>query len=243
MMVDPIKIATLFIFRVVVRSLCKRQEGAHMPGTSTPRRGATSVSSRPAAAHTASVICGGAGLVVGLGWLIASLVGATAPSVVSRPLYTLAAVRRHLHAGPAGWIGRSVEVRAVATLCATWLSGEGSPCLDQQPRLTDPSDQGSTLSLSVADASAAPLLSALRRLPLVGPLAPSPQPPLLRWVSPGSIRSASSARPVPAMPLRRATRRSCSTPSPRHRTKRTRSCVRPAACRRRRSRAPQAPTA
>ncbi len=55
MMVDPIKIATLFIFRVVVRSLCKRQEGAHMPGTSTPRRGATSVSSRHAVAHTCLV--------------------------------------------------------------------------------------------------------------------------------------------------------------------------------------------
>ena len=181
MMVDLIKIAMLFIFPVVVRSLCKRQEGAHMSGTSTPRRGATSVSSHHAVAHTASVICGGAGLVVGLGWLIASLVGTTAPSEASRPLYTLAAVRRHLHAGPTGWIGRSVEVRAVATLCATWLSGEGSPCLDQQPRLIDPGGDGSTLSLSVADAPAAPLLSALRRLPLVGPLAPSPQPPLLRW--------------------------------------------------------------
>jgi len=153
-----------------------------MPGTSTPWRGATSVSSRPAAARTASVVCGGAGLAVGLGWLIASLVSTTAPPAASRPLYTLAAVRRHLHAGPTNWIGRSVEVRAVATLfCATWLSGEGSPCLDQQPRLTDPSDQGSTLSLSVADVPASPLLSILRRLPLVGPLVPSLQPPLLRW--------------------------------------------------------------
>jgi len=154
---------------------------AHVPGKSTPWRGATSVSSRHAAARTASVVCGGAGLAIGLCWLIASLVSTTAPPAASRPLYTLATVRRHLHAGPAGWIGRSVEVRAVATLCATWLSGEGSPCLDQQPRLIDPSDQGSALSLSVADASAAPLLSALRRLPLVGPLMPSPQPPLLRW--------------------------------------------------------------
>jgi hypothetical protein len=179
---DPL----LHVRSAAIRADCRRAapalmpSSAHVSGNSTPQRSAPSVSSRRAAARTAAVVCGGADL-VGLVWLIASLVITASPPAASRPLYTIAAVRRHLHDGPTGWIGRTIEVRAVATLCATWLSGAGSPCLDQQPRLDDLGGHGSIISVPLADASASPLLAALRRLPLLGPLAPSPQPLLLHW--------------------------------------------------------------
>jgi hypothetical protein len=114
-------------------------------------------------------------LLLALGVLaIAQVAGRTA----SGPVYTVAALRAQLAHDPDAWVGRTLQVRALASVCTAWLwAPHASPCLNWAPALTDPADGAEALPLVIG--AAPPLLAFLRRLPLIGPGAPAPQEP--RW--------------------------------------------------------------
>jgi hypothetical protein len=101
------------------------------------------------------------------------------------PLYTVAALRAHLAHDPAAWLDRPLRVQAVASVCTTWdEAAHGRPCLTWGPALTDPGVTDGAGALPVVAAPAPPLVSFLRRLPLIGSVLPAPQQP--RWDSLGT---------------------------------------------------------
>jgi hypothetical protein len=112
-----------------------------------------------------------------LGVLVASGLVVAALSTQERygAVYSVAGLHERLAAHPAAWVGRPLRVRALAGACTT-QSGTG-PCLYWQPELTDPDAPPGAWALPLARGSSPPLLALLRRLPLLGDLAPPPQRP------------------------------------------------------------------
>jgi hypothetical protein len=97
---------------------------------------------------------------------------------VGGPVYTVAALRAQVAQDPEAWMGRTVQVRALASVCTAWLTAAHvSPCLNWRPALTDPHDDGDALPL--VSGPVPPPVALLRRLPLIGQMAPAPQSP--RW--------------------------------------------------------------
>lgn len=122
-----------------------------------------------------------AGLAVGLGAMI----------VVERPnggaVYSLAALQAGLAREPRDWVNRIVRVRAVATGCTAWAgSVHLSPCIDEAAGLYDAGSMDTSTYTPVADGAPDPWLSLLRRLPLLGSLAPPAQ--RLRRGAPATYR-------------------------------------------------------
>jgi hypothetical protein len=98
------------------------------------------------------------------------------------PVYTVAALRAHLAHDPAAWLDRPLRVRAMASVCTAWNAATHvRPCQTWGPTLTDPGGAYGAEALPVVAAPAPPLVSFLRRLPLIGSVAPAPQQP--RWDS------------------------------------------------------------
>lgn len=102
----------------------------------------------------------------------------------SRPegnrVYSVAAVDEQLAGDASGWSGRIVHVRAIAEPCQAW----GSPsdtlqCRTFQPQLVDYFDSGLENPLPLTIPAKNPLLTMLRRVPLLRGLAPAPQ--VLQW--------------------------------------------------------------
>lgn len=91
-------------------------------------------------------------------------------------IYTLAALRTQVQRAPQGWVGKTVRVHALLITCndVTPVSGS-SPCQDWQLALLDPQATHGTWKLPVLLGFAPPLLTVLRRVPLLGDLAPAPQ--------------------------------------------------------------------
>jgi hypothetical protein len=114
------------------------------------------------------------------------LLGATAivhmtRQLVAGPVYSVAVLRTHLAQDPEAWTNRPLRVRAIATtMCSAWLgSAHQSPCVDQQPVLSDPA--ASVEPLPLAWGGVSPPVALLRRLPLLSAMMPAPQP--VRWDS------------------------------------------------------------
>lgn len=127
------------------------------------------------------------------GTLLAVPIGGPA---ATRPVHSVAQLRQDLAASPRTWVGRVVDVRAVAYGC--WaLGGPGNAtCRIWRPELLDSPEQTDGLALRWAAPDR--LLSALRRLPLIGGLVPPPQ--VTRWDTPAIYRVQLRAlpRPVPS---------------------------------------------
>jgi hypothetical protein len=121
-------------------------------------------------------------LVVTLGWMRGdsprSGNGAQAGQV-----YSVGAVVAASQHYPTGWVGQTIQLRAVAWPCLGWATG---PCLTATPVLTDPGAGGSPAILALADPRPGSLLALLRGVPLVAALLPAPQVP--RWGKPATCR-------------------------------------------------------
>jgi hypothetical protein len=119
-----------------------------------------------------------AGMTVALLALGALVLVQAAGPQTGGPVYTVAALRAHLAQEPQAWVDRPLRVRALAGACTAWLEmpHEG-PCLHWQPELMDPQDEGEVLPL--VSGPIPPPVAFLRRLPLIGDIAPGPQFP--RW--------------------------------------------------------------
>src|SRR5579871_4445084 len=109
----------------------------------------------------------------------------------TEPLYTVAQLSGQLTAHPDVWVGREVQVRAVAVVVPVWVSHETLPFRLMVPRLVDPEGGGGfPLVLGPEDR----VLGALRRLPIVGGLVPPPQMrvwerPAIYWIRLEAARS------------------------------------------------------
>lgn len=106
------------------------------------------------------------------------------------PVVTVAQVERALIREPNGWGGRILLVRGRATHDVTWQAPDS---LAAQLALVDVGGAPGTPPLALAWGQPDPLLTALRRLPLVGSLAPRPQWP--HWGAVGLYRIQLRRRP------------------------------------------------
>jgi hypothetical protein len=94
---------------------------------------------------------------------------------------------------PGGWVGRTVRVRGIATLCLSSDShGDPPYCRHGSQVLLDTG--GANAALPLAGASQGGVLALLRRVPLLGGLLPAPQ--AVRWEEVASYRVALRAMPV-----------------------------------------------
>lgn len=132
-----------------------------------------------------------------LGWAVGrptlrlpAALGATRDALLT-PVVTVAQVERALAQDPAGWGGRIVLVRGRAMHDFTWQAPDS---LAAQLALVDVGGAPGTPPLALAWGPPDPLLAALRRLPLVGNLAPRAQWP--RWGAIGLYRIQLRRRPV-----------------------------------------------
>jgi hypothetical protein len=119
----------------------------------------------------------------------AGLIGTRPRALV--PVYSLAEVRAHLARDPGAWVGRIVEVRgrAVGAHCL-WPAAAPDACPDPQPSsLVDPSG-----ALPLTAGAAAPLLAAVRRVPLLWRVLPAPQ--VVDWAAPATYRVQLLAAPA-----------------------------------------------
>jgi hypothetical protein len=94
------------------------------------------------------------------------------------PIYTVASLRAQLLQEPDQWVDRTVRVRAVPAIC--------DPCGTWLPGFVDPGPHATEQFLPIVPGDPPPLLATLRRLPLVGLLAPQPQ--VLVWDRPAVYR-------------------------------------------------------
>jgi hypothetical protein len=116
------------------------------------------------------------------------LLAHAADSTAASPVYTVAVLRAYLARQPEAWLDRPLRVRAiahrplrvrqVADACSAWTGPERtSPCMKLQPEITDPSTATGTAALPLAPGPVPSLVAVLRRLPLIGTIAPLPQEP------------------------------------------------------------------
>jgi hypothetical protein len=114
-------------------------------------------------------------VIVILGWTrVPAATGAFPPTLVS-PVYGLPQVRRELDRDPRAWLGRTLRVQGTLVPDTAWTCSHVAACADVPLSFVLPGATGRTTHLPVRWEPAAPLVSALRRLPLVGRLLPSPQ--------------------------------------------------------------------
>jgi hypothetical protein len=109
------------------------------------------------------------------------------------PVYSVAAVRTHLARNPHAWTGRAVRVQAL-TMSPACIERESVLCAGWSPdvaNLVDPVD-GEFLPLT--QVAATPLLSLLRRLPLLRDLVPAA--PALHWGMRATYRVRLRAAPA-----------------------------------------------
>lgn len=117
------------------------------------------------------------------------------PGVPMGALSTVAYLSDHLAAQPAPWVGHVLRVRAVIVVLPLWVMHGTIPARRLVARLVDPGGGGSLpLVLGPQDG----LLAALRRLPVVGALAPPPQAPVwgrpvMYWVQVEAVRGPEGA--------------------------------------------------
>jgi len=97
-------------------------------------------------------------------------------TLTSGPVYTVTQVWRQVAHHPAGSAGRVVLVRGRAVTYRTWSAPDS---IVARLELIDPQVPSGMARLSLGWGRPDPLLAGLRRLPLVGRLAPRPQRP--RW--------------------------------------------------------------
>lgn len=103
------------------------------------------------------------------------------------PLYTVAQLSTYLTAQPGQWVGRVVQVRAVAVVVPQWLSHGSLPFKRMVPRLVDPAGGGDLPGdLALVCGPEDRVFGALRRVPLLGRLLPPPQ--VLVWTRPTIYR-------------------------------------------------------
>jgi hypothetical protein len=108
-------------------------------------------------------------------------------------VYTVAQVQPHLHHDPAAWVGRTLRVRGIAIPagCSTWDAQQDLPCPDRwRQGIVDP-DGVTLLPLTVGPPN--PLLASVRRLPLLGGLAPAPR--AVHWGAVATYRVRLGALP------------------------------------------------
>jgi hypothetical protein len=91
------------------------------------------------------------------------------------PVYTVAQLQAHLARDPTALVGRTLRVRGIANPagCSTTDAQQGAPCPDRwRQGIVDP--DGVTL-LPLTAGPSNPLLAFVRRVPVLGGLAPAPQ--------------------------------------------------------------------
>jgi hypothetical protein len=99
------------------------------------------------------------------------------------PTYAVADLQRRVIRDPGRWIGPTVLVRGRVAMDRSWKAPDS---IVTRFDLIDPGAPRGTPGLALAWGGADPLLAALRRLPLIGRLAPRPQ--VLRWGAPATYR-------------------------------------------------------
>lgn len=92
------------------------------------------------------------------------------------PVYTVAEAERRLTLDPAAWNGRTVLIRARAVIYLTWRTPDG---IVTRTDFIDGAWSRGAKTLAVVRGNPDSLLVSLRRLPLIGVLAPRPQ--RLHW--------------------------------------------------------------
>jgi hypothetical protein len=107
------------------------------------------------------------------------------------PTYGVADLQRQAIRDPGRWIGPTVLVRGRAAMDRSWSAPDS---IVTRFDLIDPGAPSGAGGLSLAWGGADPLLAALRRLPLIGRLAPRPQ--VLRWGAPATYRVRLRASPA-----------------------------------------------
>jgi hypothetical protein len=112
--------------------------------------------------------------------LVALLVVALTRLFDRSPVYSVSDLRSHLAKDPRGWLGRGLLVRgeAIAVACAE-DAGTPVPCAPPRGYLIDPDPSLAVEPLPLGWAGPDPLLTMVRRLPLVGPFIPAPR--VVHW--------------------------------------------------------------
>jgi hypothetical protein len=112
------------------------------------------------------------------------------------PIYTLTTLRVQLERDPQTWINTSVRVLGLLASCNNVTLRPGSsPCPVWHTVLRDPLAARSSLEVPVLLGSTPPMLSLLRRVPLLGELTPAPQ--VLQWGTPAVYAIQLRATPCP----------------------------------------------
>jgi hypothetical protein len=112
------------------------------------------------------------------------------------PVLTVAAVQVHLAKDPRAWTNRTLLLRGVAATadCVNQLARAGIVCAPPQAVLRDASSSAAGARLPLAVASPDRLLTIVRRVPLLGSMAPAPQ--VVHWEVVATYRV--QLQPVPA---------------------------------------------
>jgi hypothetical protein len=111
----------------------------------------------------------GLGMAIGLG--MAAEIGSPRPG----PVYTLGQLHALLARGPDEWAGRTVLVRGMVgvTVCAVPVTG--ALCSTPRYSLRDPDPRALSDQLALTLGAGDPLLTSLRREPLLGAILPAAQ--------------------------------------------------------------------
>jgi hypothetical protein len=95
------------------------------------------------------------------------------------PVYSVAELRSHLAEDRQRWVGRTLLVRGVAVTAACVPPPEGVLCGMPRLLLSDPDPAAASEVLDLAWGPSDPLLTSLRRVPLLGAFLPAPR--AIRW--------------------------------------------------------------
>ena len=101
---------------------------------------------------------------------------ALATSPAAGPVYTLAALDADLARRPRAWLGRTLRVQALlGGKCVAMVGLYTQSCASWEMALTDPAGDQAVAPLPLTWGDPPSLIALLRRLPLLGWLAPPPQ--------------------------------------------------------------------
>jgi hypothetical protein len=95
------------------------------------------------------------------------------------PVYSVVAVQSGLTHNPAAWANRILLVRGEAVAIGCTTAAEVGLCGPPRFGLRDPAPAATREQLDLTWAGGTPLLTFLRRVPLVGTIVPAPQ--VIRW--------------------------------------------------------------
>jgi hypothetical protein len=119
-------------------------------------------------------------VLLGLTVLAAVLIAAGRDSAVPSRVYTAGEVRAGLARHPQAWLNRTLLVRGVAGIaCCHWNTADASQCAPAQAILGAAGPGMARAALGLAWAGPDPLLTVVRRMPLLGRLVPAPA--VIRW--------------------------------------------------------------